>query len=321
VIYALGLVAAVGVFLLYLALTASPPVSGPDSEYGFGFEPEAVAPPPTPAAPPRSARERILLPLSAVARPLLSASRGDKLQHELNRAGLTLKAQEFLTMQLGTGLLVGLLAYLRFGNVILGLVGIAVGFYLPNLYVRRRQRQRRNAFEQQLGDTIALISNGVKAGYSIQQALQGVVEGGRPPLSDEISRVVRETSLGIQLDTALEHVNDRIQSKSFDLMVTAILIHRTVGGNLAEVLDKINETIRQRVQVAGEVRVLTAQARASGYIITGLPFAVGAILSIISPSFERPLFTNPIGWGMIALGLVMIGIGYAIIRRITDIRL
>jgi tight adherence protein B len=318
VIYALGLVAAGGVLLLYLALTSSPPIAGPESEFRPEYHPEEAKPPPSP---PRSPRERILGPLSALAGPLVSARRSDRLQHELNRAGLTLKAQEFVTMQLGVGLLVGLLAFLRFGNILIGIVGLAVGFYLPNLYVRRRQRQRHNAFEQQLGDTIALISNGVKAGYSIQQALQGVVEGGRPPLSDEISRVVRETSLGIQLDTALEHVNDRIQSKSFDLMVTAILIHRTVGGNLAEVLDKINETIRERVRIAGEVRVLTAQARASGYIITGLPFAVGAILSIISPTFEKPLFTNPIGWGMIALGGVMIGIGYAIIRRITDIRL
>jgi tight adherence protein B len=199
--------------------------------------------------------------------------------------------------------------------------GLVVGYMLPNFYVRRQQRKRQRAFEAQLGDTISLLSNGVKAGYSVQQALASVAESGRAPLSDEIARVVREASLGLTLETALGHVNDRVQSKSFDLMVTAILIHRTVGGNLAEVLDKINETIRERVKVQGEVKVLTAQARASGYIITALPFAVGAILSLISPSFEKPLFTTPLGWGMIIFGLIMISIGYAIIRKITDIHL
>jgi tight adherence protein B len=94
-----------------------------------------------------------------------------------------------------------------------------------------------------------------------------------------------------------------------------------VGGNLAEVLDQIADTIRERVKVAGEVRVLTAQARASGYIITGLPFAVGGILSLISPGFETPLFKNPLGWALIVVGLISISIGYAIIRKITDIHL
>jgi tight adherence protein B len=181
--------------------------------------------------------------------------------------------------------------------------------------------KRRQAFEAVLGDTISLVSNSVKAGYSIQQAMASVAENGRPPLAEEIGRVVRESSLGIDTETALQHANERLASKDFDLLVTAILIHRSVGGNLSEVLDKIAETIRERVRVHGEVRVLTAQARASGYIITALPFAVGALLSVISPTFERPLFTNPIGWGMLAVGLVSISIGYAIIRKITDIHL
>jgi tight adherence protein B len=243
------------------------------------------------------------------------------LQDELNRAGITLKAPEFITMQLGCGLLLALLTYLRFGDLLLPVPGFIAGYMLPNFYLRRRQRKRQGAFEAQLGDTITLLSNGVKAGYSIQQALASVAESGRAPLAEEIARVVRETGLGLSLETSLNHVNDRIQSKSFDLMVTAILIHRTVGGNLAEVLDKINETIRERIKVAGEVRVLTAQARASGYIITGLPFGVAGILSIISPSFEQPLFTQPLGWAMIVVALIMISAGYAIIRKISDIHL
>jgi tight adherence protein B len=187
--------------------------------------------------------------------------------------------------------------------------------------LRRVERKRKRTLNAQLGDTISLMSNGLKAGYSIQQALASVADTGRKPISDEIRRVVREMSLGIELDTSLQHLNERLQSPDFDMMVTAILIHRRVGGNLAEVMDKIAETVRERIRVTGEVRVLTAQARASGYIVTGLPFAVAILLSLISPSFERPLFESPLGWGMISVGLVMIGVGYAIIRKITDIHL
>jgi tight adherence protein B len=196
-----------------------------------------------------------------------------------------------------------------------------VGYFLPPLYLRRRKAQRRRAFEQVLGDTITLLSNSIKAGYSIQQSLSSIAENGRPPLAAEIGRVVRETGLGIELEVALEHANVRLASKDFELLVTAILIHRSVGGNLAEVLDQIADTIRERIKVAGEVRVLTAQARASGYIVTALPFAVGLVLSIISPGFEQPLFSNPLGWGLIAVGLISISIGYAIIRKFTDIHL
>jgi tight adherence protein B len=314
----LGLVAAAGVGLLYWGMVST---RAPVPTDGLAEGVEQAFEAPAPKAPAAPLGQRVLSGLSALTSPVTSAKRSSKVQDELNRAGIQLRAQEFITMQIGTALLVALLVYLRFGNWFLVVPGLLIGYILPNFYVRRRQRKRQRAFEAQLGDTITLISNGVKAGYSVQQALASVAESGRAPLSDEIARVVREASLGLSLETALDHANTRIQSKSFDLMVTAILIHRSVGGNLAEVLDRINETIRERVKVQGEVRVMTAQARASGYIITGLPFAVGGILSLISPSFERPLFTSALGWGMIVFGLIMISIGYAFIRKITDIHL
>lgn len=271
--------------------------------------------------PRRSLRERFAGPIGSFATPLLRGGRGGQLQVELTRADLTLKAAEWVMIQAGTGTILGVLVFLRFGNVLLAIAAVAAGYFLPSIYLRRRQRKRRQALDAVLGDSIVLMANGIKAGYSVSQALASVAEGGRPPLSLEIQRVVRESALGIDLEQALQHVNKRLDSKDFDLLVTAILIHRTVGGNLAEVLDKIAETIRERVRIAGEVRVLTAQARASGYIVLALPFGVAGILSIISPSFERPLFTNFIGWIMIVVGLISMSIGYAIIRRITDIHI
>jgi tight adherence protein B len=269
----------------------------------------------------RSLRETLAGPITSVARPILRGQRGGQLQVELNRAGLTIKAAEFAVMRIVSAAAVATLTYLRFSNILLLLVGAFGGYMIPAFWLKRRQAKRRAAFEGSLGDTVVLMANGVKAGYSIQQALASVAEGGRPPLAEEIQRVIRETSLGLDLEDALQHANVRLASKDFDLVVTAILIHRTVGGNLAEVLDKISETIRERVRVHGEVRVLTAQARASGYIITALPFAVGGILTLISPGFETPLFSSPLGWGMCVVGLISISIGYALIRKITDIHL
>jgi tight adherence protein B len=265
-------------------------------------------------------REALATPMQNAAAPLLRGRQG-QLQAELQRADLELRAAEFVLIQVGTGIALGLVALLRFGNVFAVIVAFAIGYFLPPIYLKRRKAQRRRAFEQVLGDTITLLSNSVKAGYSIQQAMSSIAENGRPPLDAEIGRVVRETGLGIEIDVALEHANQRLASQDFELLVTALLIHRTVGGNLAEVLDQIADTIRERVKVHGEVRVLTAQARASGYIITGLPFAVGLILSLISPSFERPLFTTPLGWILCVVGLISISIGYAMIRKITDIHL
>jgi len=308
----LGLIAGVGVGLVYfgIALPREPPRES--EEYNELTE-EQPAPRP-------SLLQRLRQARASSARPS-TGERQDQVQVELSRAGLNLRAQEFSLIRLGTAAVLGLIVFLRFQNILPVLAAAAAGYFMPVLWLRYRQRKRRHQLEAALGDTVVLLSNGIKAGYSIQQSIAGVAESGRPPLSEEIGRVVRETSLGIELETALQHANQRLASKDFDLIVTAILIHHTVGGNLAEVLDKIAATIRERVRVHGEVRVLTAQARASGYIIASLPFAVVAILSFVSPGFETPLFTSTIGWALITLSLISIAIGFGIIRRITDIHL
>jgi tight adherence protein B len=307
----LGLVAALGVGLIYFGFIAPGPLEQAEPAY---IEVEDT---PSERRPPL---ERMRQVLSEMARPL-AGQRPNQMQVELSRAGLNLRAQEFVLMQVTAAAVLGAVVFLRFFNILPALGAGVVGYFIPVLWLRYMQRKRRQAFEASLGDTVVLLSNGIKAGLSIQQSIAGVAESGRPPLSEEIARVVRETSFGIEMETALEHCNKRLDSKDFDMLVTAVLIHRTVGGNLAEVLDKIAETIRERVRIQGEVRVLTAQTRASGYIITSLPFVVVIILSFLTPSFETPLLTNPIGWALITISLVSIGIGFAIIRRITDIHL
>ena len=256
-----------------------------------------------------------------MAAPAMKGKRSVEIQARLSATGTGLKPHEFLALQVFGVAVLGFLAFLRFGNPVPALGLGAVGYFLPGLWLRRLEKKRRLAIERQLADVITLLANALKAGHSTQQAVATVAEAGREPMGTELQRVVREVQLGLELDVALQHVNARLKSQDFDMLVTAVIIHRRVGGNLAEVLNKISHTVRERVKVHGEVRVHTAQARASGYIVTGLPFAVGALLSTISPGFERPLFQSPLGWAMVTVGLVMVGIGYAIIRKISDIRL
>jgi len=242
------------------------------------------------------------------------------LADELMRADLKLRVSEYVILVIGLIVVLVLVIYLRFHNVFLAIFGIPIGYFLPGFYLKFRQRRRLKAFNNQLGDTIVLLSNALKAGYSFAQAMATIAKSSSPPMSDEFGRAVREMNLGVGVDDALQHMVKRIESEDFDLMVTAVQIHRVVGGNLAEILDTIAFTIRERIRIQGEIRTLTAQARASGYIITGLPFALALILTFISPSYITPLFHEWLGYVLIGLGLISIAIGYGIISRITNIQ-
>ncbi|MDQ6846968.1 MAG: type II secretion system F family protein, partial [Candidatus Dormibacteraeota bacterium] len=171
----------------------------------------------------------------------------------------------------------------------------------------------------QLGDTITLLSNALKAGYSFAQALASVSRNASPPISDEFARATREIALGIGVDDALNHMVQRNKSEDFDLLVTAVQIQRVVGGNLAEILDTIAYTIRERVRIQGEIRTLTAQARVSGIIITLLPFGLAGVLEMLSPSYFGPMLTETLGHILLGIGIFSIAIGAAAIQKIVKI--
>ncbi|MEO6796899.1 MAG: type II secretion system F family protein [Candidatus Dormibacter sp.] len=246
--------------------------------------------------------------------------RTSKLTEELAKADLKLRVSEYVMVIVGLIILLSLVIFLRFHNPALALIGLPVGYFAPGFFLKFRQRRRLKAFNNQLGDTIVLLSNALKAGYSFAQAMATIAKSSSPPMADEFSRATREMNLGVSVDDALQHMVKRIESEDFDLMVTAVQIHRVVGGNLAEILDTIAFTIRERIRIQGEIRTLTAQARASGYIITGLPFALALLLTFISPSYITPLFHEWLGYVLIGMGLVSITIGYGIISKITNIQ-
>jgi tight adherence protein B len=242
---------------------------------------------------------------------------------QLQRADLKLRTSEFFLIQLGSTAFFVLISLLRFGLPLGGLIQMIVfgiaGYLLPGFYVKYRINKRLKAFNTQLGDTLTLLSNALKAGYSFAQAIDTVAKNAVAPIGDEFGRAVREMNLGGSPDDALNNITKRIASTDFDLVTTAYSIHRTVGGNLAEILDNIAYTIRERVRLKGEIQTLTAQARASGTIITFLPIILSVFMYFVTPGYFKPMFENFIGWVLIAIGLFMIFIGNLIIRRIVAI--
>ncbi|MCS7250897.1 MAG: type II secretion system F family protein [Anaerolineae bacterium] len=250
------------------------------------------------------------------------AGRGfaEDLRLQLARADLKVTPAEFLSIQILTAILAGALAHFFFRFLPLVLLGLIVGFLAPRLYVAWRQRRRLQAFNAQLGDAISLMVNGLRAGYSVLQAMEAVARELPPPISTEFDRVVKEQQLGLSLDQALGNMLRRVHSDDLEMLVTAILIQREVGGNLAEILDTISFTIRERVRIKGEIRVLTAQQTISGNVLLFLPIGLGLALFGINRDYMLNFFNSGIlGYFMIACTIVMMLIGYFVMQRIVRI--
>jgi tight adherence protein B len=257
---------------------------------------------------------------------------GANLSRELARADLRLKPSEYLMIWAGTTLGVPAAMFLlsfvlpTLGNPIFLIIGALIGFFLPRIWLGRRKNGRLNAFNKQLPDTITLIANALRAGSSFLQAIELVVRESRPPVSTEFGRVIREVNLGLSFDVALENMVRRVRSDDLELMATAIAIQHTVGGNLAEILDSIAFTIRERVRIKGEIRTLTAQQRLSGYVVGFLPIGLAGFLFIAAPDFMKPMFDNRVAVGGLPMGIIILGIGgfsmfmgFMFIRKIVDI--
>src|SRR5256714_7628750 len=237
---------------------------------------------------------------------------------QLQRADLKLRTSEYFMIQLASLALFALIAWWRWG-LIQAVIAAVLGYLVPGIYVKYRVGQRLKAFNNQLGDTLTLLSNAIKAGYSFAQAIDTVAKNAVPPIGDEFGRAVREMNLGGSPDEALSNITKRIASADFDLVATAYSIHRTVGGNLAEILDNIAYTIRERVRIKGEIQTLTAQARASGSIITALPILLATFMFFVTPTYFQPMFGSIIGWALIVVACFLIFIGNLIIRRVVAI--
>jgi tight adherence protein B len=243
-------------------------------------------------------------------------------KQQLARADLKLKVSEFAALHVVfavAGFAVGYVVLFS-GSIVLSIVAGFVGFFLPRLYVGRRIQSRLVKFENQLPDTLSLWVNALRSGYSVPQAMEAISRDAPEPTSTEFRRVVQENQLGIDMNDALAHLLNRVESEDLDLVITAVNIQREVGGNLAEILEVIGHTIRERIKIKGEIRVLTSQGRITGYLISGLPIVLALFLYVINPSYMGGMFENrTCGWPMLGIGLALIGIGMALVQKIVDI--
>ena len=270
--------------------------------------------------------------LSQLNRVVEQRDFGANLARDIARADLKLKPSEFLAIWavsiigVPLAMVVFSLGLPALRNPLFLIVGALIGFLLPRFWLSRRKAGRLNAFNKQLPDTITLLANALRAGSSFLQAIELVVRESRPPISTEFSRVIREVNLGLPFEQALENMVRRVRSDDLELMATAISIQHTVGGNLAEILDSIAYTIRERVRIKGEIRTLTAQQRLSGYVVGFLPIGLAAFLFIAAPNFMDAMFLNPpsvlglpAGVVLLLFGGFMMFIGFMLIRKIVDI--
>lgn len=248
----------------------------------------------------------------------LFKERQEGLKEHLRQAGVQLTPTELI--YLVVLLFAAPLAFLLLlGRPDVGLLLGLLGGYAPFIYMKLKVVRRRKAFENQLTDTLTIMSNSLKSGYSFLQAVQMIAGEMAAPIAEEFERMLREIRMGIPTEEALQNMNARVSSKDFDLIVTAIIIQKQIGGNLAEILDNIQDTIRERVRIQGEIKALTAQGRFSALIFMILPVGLGGLLYLINPEYLGRLFENPVGWGMLAVALIGQLIGFWFIRKIVTI--
>ncbi len=251
------------------------------------------------------------------------SSFGDRISRSLARADLKMKPGEYVLVQFLSAFAVALVGFFIAGKSFpLALLGAIMGFFLPGIYVKQQQSKRLIKFNDQLGDMLNLMVNGLRAGYSTAQAMEAVSRELPTPICDEFRRVIQEMQLGISMEQSLDNLLRRIPSDDLDLVITAINVQREVGGNLAEILDTISYTIRERVRIKGEIRVLTSQVLYSGRFLSMLPVILIMILYVLNRDYMMEFFKPenlPCGYIALGTGALMIMAGYFVMNKIADI--
>ncbi|TEU01097.1 MAG: secretion system protein [Anaerolineales bacterium] len=244
------------------------------------------------------------------------------ISRDLARADLKLRPAEYVAVIVISIFAFGVIGFIISYSMIFAFVGMIVGAFVPRMYVKRQEKGRLKKFDNQLSDMLNLTVNGLRAGFSTLQALEAVSRELPPPINDEFHRVVQEMQLGIPMEDALDHLLRRINSEDLDLVITAINVQREVGGNLAEILDSISFTIRERVRIKGEIAALTAQGSATAWVISAMPVILTALLFLINRDYIMQFFnpeTRSCGIPLITLAAIMVITGFIATQKIVDI--
>lgn len=246
---------------------------------------------------------------------------------ELSRAGLTLHVKEYFTLRIALALVAGVIAYLLVPALapvtalqfIGAAAGAAIGFFLPAVLVKQRVSGRRSKMEAQVLELLPLVASALRSGFGLVQALTNASDQMSGPLRVELDHMLRDVQVGASVEDAFEALRERVGSPDFDIVVTAILIQRSVGGNLANILDGVAETMRERNRIRGEIKALTAQQRMTGYVIGALPVGMFTLFWFLNPEFEKLLFITPVGRILLAAAVTSEVVGFLVILKIIKI--
>lgn len=250
---------------------------------------------------------------------LAKAGFASRTRNKLIRANVKLTVAEFMTFRLGLMVAAFLAGWAISHQVLGGILLSILASIVPEWYLRRQQEKRLQTFQDQLPDVLNLLVSSLRAGHGLLQAITLITQEMPDPTREEFARVRREVNLGFPMSEALAHLVERVESDDLELMVTAINIQHEVGGNLAEILDTISETIRDRVRLLGEIRVMTSQQRLTGTVLTGLPFLLGTILMLLNPDYMMSMFQP--GWPMLipVVTVIMMIMGYLLMQRMLQL--
>jgi tight adherence protein B len=238
---------------------------------------------------------------------------------ELAQANLALTVSEYVVLRAASVVVLFLLTMAFSGQLVFALLGAVAGFFLPKLYLQRRQDQRQKAFQDQVVDVLALLVGALRSGYGMTIAMDSVAQQMPSPSSEEFGRVVREIGLGVSATQALKNLVRRIRSDDLDLVVTAIIIQYEVGGNLAQILDTISVTIRERIRLKQQLHVLTTQPRMQRAILTGLPIVLAVIMYLMNPQYMRLAFQSVVGMIIYVVAGVLMAMGYVVMGKLSKI--
>jgi tight adherence protein B len=319
-------IGALGLGLLVLLLMAVPKTRTLSTAEGVvqyaaraaGGTPAGGPVAPTPARPEDSA----LASAKSAAANVLKRNRSleAKIAQRLEGGGSRWRPAEWLLFHSAVFIVVSVVGLLLGGgNLVLGLIFMVLGAFGPWFYLGLRRRRRKKKFERALPDTLQLMSGSLAAGLSLAQSVDTIVRDGTEPVASEFRKVLVETRLGLSLETALQGVADRFQSKDFDWVVMAINIQRQVGGNLAELLNTVAGTIREREYMRRQVAALAAEGKLSAIVLGGLPPAFMLYLLVANRDYVMVLFTRPMGLAMIGLGATILSVGVFWMSRIIKV--
>ncbi len=246
----------------------------------------------------------------------------DRVAHqvrELDKLYVRVEPHKLFYLNMTSCFAVFVAAFLLSSSMLIGLFCCPAGLLVPKLWIKVVRARRLKLFNAQFMDAIGGISNALKSGLSLQQAIGRIGMHYPAPLSQELSMVSKETALGVPLEQSLENLCVRVGSEDLDLFVTATAIVRDTGGNLSEMFDTIADTLRERNTIQGKIQALTAQGRLQGIVIGLMPVALGIILYKLDPNLIIPLFQDPIGWVILTMIVLFEAIGAFFIRKIVRI--